>query len=164
LNMADEKRDIAAPCGLYCGACTIYLAGKRGDRQLLGQIAQSLSQQMEQELKVEDLACDGCLSTETVAAVCRFCDIRDCALGKGLTNCSMCREVPCKRISDFNSDQYAHHHEVLENIRHQQDSGIDTWLSEQETKWQCSECSHDIDWYAVECPGCGAMVTSPFRT
>lgn len=28
----DEKRKLAAPCGLYCGVCAIYIAHKEGNR------------------------------------------------------------------------------------------------------------------------------------
>ena len=33
--MNDKKRNVAAPCGLYCGACMVYRANKRGDSEFL---------------------------------------------------------------------------------------------------------------------------------
>jgi hypothetical protein len=36
--MDSEEEKLVAPCGLYCGACSIRLAGKRGGLKLLKQI------------------------------------------------------------------------------------------------------------------------------
>ncbi len=46
-----EKNKLAAPCGLYCGACSIYVAGKRGDTKQLEQMLPGLSQYSGKELK-----------------------------------------------------------------------------------------------------------------
>ena len=81
------ENPFAAPCGLYCGACTIYLAGKRGDTQLLEQMAQVLEAQVGHPLTVEDLACDGCMSTGRIAVVCQECVLRTCAVSKPKMDC-----------------------------------------------------------------------------
>ena len=157
-----EQQNLIAPCGLYCGACTIRLAGKRGDTKLLEQIAEVLSVQRGRTIRTEDLACEGCLSPGVVAIVCRDCALRACALEKGLKHCSQCSDSPCQQIIDFNNDGLPHHGEVLENIHRQQQTGVNAWVEEQERRWGCSHCSCVIDWYAAQCPDCGFALTAQF--
>ena len=38
-----EKREVAAPCGLYCGACSTYIARKRGDKAALNAMAKRIT-------------------------------------------------------------------------------------------------------------------------
>jgi len=178
---SEKKRNLAAPCGLYCGACLIHLASKQGDSELLEQIAKGLfeglrrggkgmpplrkgavvSESREQKLEAKDLACDGCLS-ETVAPQCRICGFRACALEKGLATCAQCANSPCQELVDFNNDGLPHHGEVLANIRRQQDIGLDAWIAEQEERWRCPECGCAVAWYTSQCYGCGATLTGCF--
>jgi len=162
--MDERQQDAwAAPCGLYCGACTIRLAGKRGDASLLEQIAEVLSAQRGYPIeRVEDLTCEGCLSPNVVAVVCRDCVLRSCALEKGINLCSQCTDFPCQQIIDFNNDGLPHHGEVLDSIRRQQQIGCDAWMEEQETRWRCPHCGGATDWYAAQCPECGSALTPQF--
>ena len=159
----EERENWAAPCGLYCGACSIRLAYKRGDSNLLDQIAEVLSEQHGQKIQAKDLACEGCLSPEVVAVVCRNCVLRSCALQKGVVQCSQCPDFPCKQLIDFSKDGLPHHGEVLENIRRRQEIGIDAWAEEQRKRWCCPHCGCNIDWYATQCPNCGAALTPQFN-
>lgn len=178
---SEKKRNLAAPCGLYCGACLIYLASKRGDAELLRQIVKGIVERLGQEgkgmpplrkgtvvselrkqrLEAKDLACEGCLS-ETVALHCRLCGFRACAFEKGLLHCAQCVVFPCRELVDFNNDGLPHHGEVLTNIRRQQDIGIDVWIAEQAERWRCPHCGCAIDWYARQCSGCGGVLNGCF--
>ncbi len=178
----EKKQNLAAACGLYCGACFIYLAGKRGDSESLAWIATGLSEQLGQAgsgmpplkkgpevsedlgqiLEVKDLACEGCLSSGAVFVICRVCAFRACALEKGLTHCSQCPDSPCQELVDFSNDIFPHHDEVLANIRRQRDIGIDAWIAEQEERWRCPHCGCATDWYASQCPDCGAALSGHF--
>lgn len=160
--MDSEQEKLIAPCGLYCGACSIRLAGKRRDQQLLAQIAEVLTIQQGQPIKVEDLACDGCLSSDVVAIVCRNCELRACALNKGIRHCSECSDSPCQPLVDFSKDGLPHHAEVLDSIQCQRKSGLDSWAEEQRKRWRCPACSGDIDWYAGQCYACGAALAAQF--
>jgi hypothetical protein len=53
---------LAAPCGLFCGACTIYVARRRGDKKRLEQIAQNAAARRSRPINLRDLDCEGCLS------------------------------------------------------------------------------------------------------
>jgi len=178
---SEKKQNLTAPCGLYCGACLIYLAGKRGDSGLLQQIAKGLSEGLrqggkgmpplrkgakiselrKQKLEAKDLACEGCLS-EIVAPHCRICGFRACVLEKGLLHCAHCADFACRELVDFDNDGLPHHGEVLANIRRQRDIGIDAWIAEQEERWRCPHCGCAVDWYARQCSGCGGALTGCF--
>ena len=155
--MGQEKKDLVAPCGLYCGACSIYVAGKRSDSKRLEQMLVGLAQYSGRELEIKDLACEGCLSG-TVALHCRDCAIRHCAIEKDCNYCAQCCDFPCKQINDFNNDGMLHHGEVLNNINRQRDIGIDAWIEEQKERWRCTKCKCAVDWYSDLCPGCGSPI------
>lgn len=160
--MNSEHEKLVAPCGLYCGACSVRLAGKRNDLKLLGQIAEVLTIQQGQPIKVEDLACEGCLSNDVVAIVCRNCELRACALQKGLRHCSECPDSPCEKLVAFSKDGLPHHGEVLESIKRQRKIGYDAWTQEQEQRWRCPKCGAAVDWYAGQCYGCAATLALQF--
>ena len=156
-----KQQNPAAPCGLYCGACSIYVAGIRGDSKRLEQIARAMAEYLGRPVEVKDLACGGCLSG-VIALQCRDCVRRACALGKGLTHCAQCSDFPCQRIIDFNNDGMRHHSEVLDNIRRQRLIGIDAWIEEQKERWRCHNCGHAVDWYINQCPDCGTTLAGHF--
>ncbi len=60
LMNSQGRRELAAPCGLYCGACSIYVARERGDQAALKAVAKRIAQLRGWILKPEeDLVCDG---------------------------------------------------------------------------------------------------------
>ena len=142
-------------CGIYCGTCPRYLAHRLNDTEEMEKIHH------ETGVPVDQIRCDGCLS-DVRAAPCQDCDIRDCAVSRGITHCAQCAEFPCQLITDFNNDIFAHHSEVLENIQRQRDIGIDEWLEEQRQRWRCPGCGRESDWYATECIQCGAALEDHF--
>jgi hypothetical protein len=131
--------NLAAPCGLYCGACSILAAGRKNDPKVMELIAMGVADYLGHPVEVKDLACEGCHS-DVVAIMCRECELRACALLKGLTHCSQCADFPCQQIIDFNNDDFRHHSKVLDNIRRQRDIGIDAWIKEQDERWRCPKC------------------------
>lgn len=156
-----EQQNLAAPCGLYCGACSIYVAGRRGDSKRLEQIARVMAEYLGRPVEGKDLACEGCLS-EVIALQCRDCVLRACAFEKGLTHCAQCSDFPCQRIIAFNNDGMRHHSEVLDNIRCQWIIGIGAWIEEQKERWRCLHCGCAVDWYASQCPDCGTTLAGHF--
>ena len=192
--MDDKNRAIAAPCGLYCGACLVYRANKRGENGVIEEMKKQAAKRIDElvedgrmkgmpppakgcdysQLKKvvqeeEDyMCCEGCLS-DVVALPCRICGFRACAQEKGITNCSECPEMPCQWVIDFKNDGIPHHADVLVNLERQKEIGIDAWLAEQEKKWRCVQCGSMLAWYDAECPDCHAAQmhtygASPFST
>lgn len=157
-----ERKKLAAPCGLYCGACSIYIARKRDDEAALNAVARRITERRGRVIKPEeDLICDGCLSSQ-LAIFCHCCVMRDCAVEKGITYCAQCSDFPCQTIIDFNNDGRPHHSEVLTNVRRQQEIGIHAWLDEQEKRWRCPDCGCIIEWYDTKCPQCAAILPKQF--
>lgn len=157
----NEKLHLAAPCGLYCGACTLYVAQRRSDSKRLIQLAQNITIRKDRSITLNDLDCKGCLSNR-VSFFCRECNLRSCVYAKDLTHCAQCTEFPCQQIIDFNDDGRPHHGEVLTNIRRQKKIGLDTWISEQKERWRCSNCDSIVDWYTHKCPECDAPLVTHF--
>jgi hypothetical protein len=152
--MKKEIKDLAATCGLFCGACTLYVARKRSDVKQLKQMAQEIATSRSRPINVQDLDCEGCLS-DVISYFCLECRLRSCAKARGVTHCSLCSDFPCQSIIDFNNDGHPHHGEVLKNIRRQKEIGIEGWITEQEERWRCSQCDCVVDWYSRKCPECG---------
>lgn len=158
---SQERRNLAAPCGLYCGACTSYITRKRGGEVALTAMAKRVSERWGTTIKTADLVCEGCLSSQ-VAIYCRRCAMRDCATKKGINYCAQCSDFPCQTITNFNNDGVRHHSEVLANVRHQKEIGIDVWLDEQEKRWRCPTCKCLIEWYDTKCPQCASTLPKQF--
>lgn len=147
---------LVAPCGLYCGACPMFLASQEKDDQKIKALMQQFSGG-KMQLKQEDLICDGCIANGRIASFCRKCAIRACAAGKSnVTRCSDCSDFPCSRISNFNNDGMQHHSEVLANLRHIHEMGMKEWTKYEEDRWRCPQCRTSLSWYDKACPKCGA--------
>ena len=146
---------LVAPCGLYCGACPMYLATQENSQQRLNAFAQQFSAG-KMQLKLEDVLCDGCIGGGRVASFCRRCAIRSCAESKSnVTRCSDCPEVPCAKVTNFNNDGMQHHSEVLENLRHVREMGLSRWTKYEEDRWRCPQCKEKLAWYDKACSKCG---------
>jgi hypothetical protein len=151
-----EEKHLAAVCGLFCGACTIYRARKDGNHQAIEQIARRMSSSF--SVKPEELHCDGCLSGGRLTPYCRQCAIRVCPDKKpGVTRCSDCPDFPCSLITDFNNDGLRHHAEVLDNLRKIAANEVENWLASERQRWSCPHCGSPADWYAKTCFHCGGV-------
>ena len=155
---AEKKNSLVASCGLYCGACPMYLATQENDEQRLTAMQKQFgSSGLMTKLSKEDLLCDGCLSGGRLASFCRECAIRDSATDKTKTRrCSECAELGCDRITGFNNDGIPHHGEVLENLRQLREMGIEDWTKHEENRWRCPKCRTMFSWYDPECQKCKA--------
>ena len=152
-----KNEKLVASCGLYCGACPMYLATQENDEQRLESIQKQFGSGMS-KMPREDLLCDGCLGGGRLATFCRKCAIRESAASKTKTlRCSECAEFACSRITDFNNDGMLHHAEVLDNLRQLQAIGIENWTKHEEDRWRCPKCGAKVSWYDPECPKCKAQ-------
>ena len=102
--VAGGGEKLVAPCGLYCGACPMYLATQENSEKRLDSLMQQFSAG-KMQMKREDLLCDGCIGGGRVASFCRRCAMRSCAEGKSnVTRCSDCPDFPCTKVTSFNND------------------------------------------------------------
>ncbi|MDI6705815.1 MAG: DUF3795 domain-containing protein [Bacillota bacterium] len=137
-------------CGLYCGACEVLLVNRKGTVEKAAKIW---------KMDPHNLKCTGC-KTDTVSVFCKNCQIRSCALDKGVNFCFQCHNYPCKELVDFNNDEHPHHLIVLRNLEAISKKGIEYWLKEQENRWSCPECGEKFSWYDEKCPICGSCLRS----
>ena len=149
---ADQKNNskLVAPCGMYCGACPLYIATQQKDDKKL----QSF---MKANATMEDVLCDGCLGGGRVAVHCRKCEILDCASKKAPKSrlCADCSDFACDRITKLNNDGIPHHAEALSNLRQVRSMGPEKWAKLEEEKWSCPKCKSPIAWFDAACSKCG---------
>ena len=94
-----------AICGLECGSCPMLIATQKDDEAMRTRVAKEWSEKYRAEgldrpeLKPEDINCDGCLSQSgNLYLYCRNCQIRKCALEKGISNCGECENYRCEKL------------------------------------------------------------------
>jgi hypothetical protein len=93
-----RNRDLMAPCGLYCGACGVYIATRDGNdkfKAILGNLYGT---------KPEDTECCGCMQPDPpkkMYCFCKVCKIRECIQSRGFYSCHQCSEWPCENINQF---------------------------------------------------------------
>lgn len=139
------KKRYDAFCGLYCGACEIFLMNE------LGRIKEKAK---EWDMKIEDLECFGCKSNQN-AIYCRDCFFKECAASKELDFCVECIDFPCNKLRDFRNDKFPHHSIVLKNLEIIKEKGYKYWLVDQENRWKCKKCGLKFTWYEESCDNCG---------
>ncbi|MBN2587902.1 MAG: DUF3795 domain-containing protein [Candidatus Fermentibacteraceae bacterium] len=135
-------------CGLFCGACPVGMANETGDVELLEKMAEEWGR------SPDELRCGGCRSGIT-AVFCTDCEMRACAVRKGLEYCSQCDEYPCGTLTGFRNDQAPHHSAVLRNLSRMAEMGVEEWLEEETVRWTCGKCGKRFGWYSETCRECG---------
>ena len=133
--------NLAAPCGIYCGACRTYLLKKK---DLF-------------EKKGYKQGCDGCRIRNKNCAFIR----RDCpALRKNeLSFCYECEKFPCQNLKKIDK-QYRErlYVSLIDNLRRINEVGVKKWLTEQNKLYTCPECEGEICIHDAECYDCGNKI------
>jgi hypothetical protein len=115
---AVDDEQLAAPCGLYCGACIDYLIYK---------------------------SCHGCgceCGHCDASGHHQSCDIYGCCITqRGLEACYECEDFPCSMLIRFcYNPVWLHHLPVIENLRRRKTVRTEKWVKEQQDVWR-------NDWY-----------------
>jgi hypothetical protein len=125
---AVEEEKLAAPCGLYCGACIDYLIYKSCHG-----------------CNCECGKCDASGHHET-------CDIYRCCEQRSIEACYECKEFPCSQLIRFcYNPVWLHHLPVIENSRRRKTIGTKKWLKEQEETWSNEWYLRRWLWFQKEC-------------
>ncbi len=93
-----QNKNLMAPCGLYCGACGIYIATRDKNDKLKTALGNLYG------TKPEETQCCGCMQAdppEMLYSFCRSCKMRECVRSKGLYSCHQCQEWPCAMVENF---------------------------------------------------------------
>jgi len=94
---------IIAYCGLVCSECPAYISTQADDRAALEQVAAQWREEYNApDITVESVICDGCLGTDGhKCAHCSDCEIRACAMERGVVNCAHCDKYICEKLEGF---------------------------------------------------------------
>ncbi len=156
-----EDRRLMAPCGLYCGACGVYLATRDGNTKFRDILAGLYGS------KPEETACLGCMQDdppECLYSFCEQCRIRDCVKGKGLTSCHPCDDFPCTLVDEF---PLAVGRRVMKRaipawrekvVEHGAERGSVEWARSECERYHCPGCGEPLFRGAVTCRACKTTV------
>ncbi|MBP5212405.1 MAG: DUF3795 domain-containing protein [Pyramidobacter sp.] len=87
-------RKMIAYCGLDCGKCDAYLATVSDDQALREKTAKAWSEMNKADIRPEYINCLGCRADGVKFVYCeQMCEIRQCALKKGVETCGACAEL-----------------------------------------------------------------------
>jgi hypothetical protein len=145
------NKDLLAPCGLYCGVCSIYYADKHNDERLKVKLSGIYG------FKPESLKCDGCLSNRKTA-FCESCKIRSCVTTKGISGCHQCSDFPCTNIMNFpfkNATQF-----MLKSTNYRKGKTDAQWAKWETDNWTCKVCGAPTFRGARRCPKCKSDLPS----
>ncbi len=141
-----DKRPLAAVCGLYCGACTLYI-GSTEDTGRLNQLARLFGS------TPDELRCHGCRSAR-LGLHCRGCEFRACARERKISFCSECDEYPCAKLVEFER-QRPHRAELWNDLDRVKEVGVHRWIREKEAEYACPRCGTLNSAYDLFCRKCG---------
>ena len=145
--------DLIGRCGLYCGACPIYL-GARGDDDARKYVLEVW------ELPEDAIACNGCHAATPESGDSK-CELVPCMDGKGHEYCSECAEYAegsCDKFAKSEALCKSIGIDLRSDLERLQAVGGEAWLAEQEGRWSCPQCGSRHFWQAQICSGCGASL------
>ena len=133
-----HEKNLAAPCGVYCGACRSYLLLKKDLIEERGYKS----------------GCNGCRIRNKKCSYIK----RDCALIRKneIEFCYECDAFPCsnlKRLDEMYSKRYGV--SQIKNLKRLQEVGFEQWIQEKEKLYQCLDCGGEICVHDAECFDCG---------
>ncbi|QTA78395.1 DUF3795 [Desulfonema limicola] len=141
-----DDKNLAAVCGLYCEACTFFIATKE-DPERLKRLAKQF------QLSEDDVKCYGCRSDKRLP-YCQECKMSACAAEKGIDFCSQCNDYPCYDLKQFQSKR-PHRKELWDNLDRIKAIGYKQWLKEIKKHYTCPQCSTINSAYDLKCRKCG---------
>lgn len=147
--MVEIKKDLLAPCGLYCGVCSIYIAHRDNNlkfKEKLLPVYRAFAK------SVDDIACTGCLSDGIIFPVCRVCSIKNCCNDKGIEGCHQCNEFPCKFINNFPIP--VGKKVILRAIPFWRENGTEEFVEQEEKRYRCPNCGNPLFRGAKRCNKC----------
>lgn len=96
------EKKIIAYCGLICSDCPAYIATQANDQEALEKVAAQWREEYDApNMTVKSILCDGCLDGPRKCGHCAECEIRACAVAKGVLNCAHCNDYACEKLIGF---------------------------------------------------------------
>ena len=141
----ESKNELAAPCGLYCGVCGVYIAHKDDNTKFKERLTKVYG------VHVDDIKCKGCLSDE-LFVFCKSCSIRSCTKKRGIKGCHQCDDFPCRYIERFPLP--VGKKVILRAIPTWRELGTEKWMGEEEKRYHCPSCGYMLFRGAKRCRNC----------
>ncbi|MFX1382068.1 MAG: DUF3795 domain-containing protein [Promethearchaeota archaeon] len=156
--MVDIKKELLAPCGLYCGVCAIYIADRDGKHKFKEAIKNSHVYKAFVE-SIEDVKCKGCQSEDNddIFGYCKECKIRDCVHEKKIESCYKCEDVPCKWLQKFPIP--VGRKVIMRALPYWREHGTQKWIEHEELRYRCPECGNHLYRGAIKCNKCKKNVS-----
>ena len=145
-HSGELDKKLAAVCGLYCEACSWFIATTEDPERHKRLAAQSLSSE-------EEGKCYGCRSDKRLP-YCEKCKMFACAGERGIDFCSECKEYPCDDLKQFQSAM-PHRIELWANLERIKSIGYKQWLKEIRGNYTCPRCQIINSIYDLRCRKCG---------
>jgi len=152
-----RNKDLMAPCGLYCGACGVYLATRDGNEKFRAIMANLYG------TKPEETHCLGCMQSDPPKKMykyCGACPIRDCIKSKGFYSCHQCSDWPCSTVENFG---FATGRRVMEKTiplwrekvaAYGDEEGSVAWARAELERYHCPSCGQPLFRGAQQCRAC----------
>ncbi len=152
-NLVPNKT-VAAVCGLYCPACSLFIATREAPERL-----PALAARMGKT--VDDVTCEGCRSNKR-SFFCRdLCVMKSCAEKKGVDFCSQCDEYPCEPLETFQAAA-PHRRELWTSLATIKSEGYEKWCRDMATLYACPSCGILNSAYDLKCRACGSSPSSEY--
>ena len=145
-SSGELDKKLAAVCGLYCEACTLFIATKEDPERLKGLAARY-------QLSEEAIKCYGCRSAKR-GPYCEQCKMFACAAERGIEFCVECTEYPCDDLKQFQSER-PHRIELWDDLERIRAIGHKHWLKEISGNYTCPQCQIINSAYDLKCRKCG---------
>ncbi|MBW1900009.1 MAG: DUF3795 domain-containing protein [Deltaproteobacteria bacterium] len=157
-----RDRNLMGPCGLFCGACGVYVATRDGNEELRKIMATTYG------ATPEETECLGCMqsdSSKKLFGFCAECDLRGCAKSKGYYSCHQCEEFPCSRIESF---PFGPGRKIMKDsiskwrdkvAEHGDEKGCIEWARQECGRYRCSSCGEPHIRGAQTCDACKQTAT-----
>lgn len=142
----ESDKTLAAVCGLYCEACSWYIATTE-DPDRLTRLA------VQMHFSEEESKCYGCRSGKRLP-YCEKCKMFACAGERGVDFCNQCEEYPCDDLRQFQSAK-PHRIELWDNLEQVKSIGYRQWLKEIRENYVCPRCQTINSTYDLKCRKCG---------
>lgn len=142
------KKELVAPCGLYCGVCGIFQATIKDDQNLKEKLAKAYGD------SPDKINCQGCLS-DTVYWYCSACPVKSCAIEKKMEGCHQCDQFPCEKIDAFPVPEGKKN--ILRAVPEWRKLGTEDFIAAEEKRFTCPQCRTTLFRGARKCRTCGTL-------
>jgi predicted RNA-binding Zn-ribbon protein involved in translation (DUF1610 family) len=145
-HSGEFDKTLAAVCGLYCEACSLFIATKEDPARL-----KAMAKRF--QVSEEAVKCYGCRSAKR-GPYCQTCKMFSCTTERGIDFCFECGEYPCNDLKQFQSEM-PHRIELWNDLEQIKAMGYKNWLKNTREKYTCPRCGTINSAYDAKCRKCG---------